>query len=139
MQLKEKVSWLMGTVQRTVFPHLEDCLDLPLTEQEKRLVTILERVHREKYVPKSASRQGLGRPIKERDALARSFVAKAGGGIRTPGLCCTRCVPPPPCGPSAALPTATMGLLKRRFHAPLPSVPRVVWRPSCMMPWCKSL
>ncbi len=77
MKLKEKVSWLMGTVQRTLFPHLEDCLDSPLTEQEKRLVKILELVQIEKYVPKSASRQWLGRPIKEREAIARSFVAKA--------------------------------------------------------------
>jgi hypothetical protein len=77
MKLKEKVSWLMGTVQRTLFPHLEACLAAPLTAQEKRLVTILALVHRENSVPKSASRQWLGRPIKEREAIARSFVAKA--------------------------------------------------------------
>ena len=40
MKLKEKVSWLMGTVQRTLFPHLDECLTAPLTAQEKRLVTI---------------------------------------------------------------------------------------------------
>ncbi len=77
MKLKETVSWLMGTVQRTLFPHLEECLASPLTAQEKRLVKILELVHIENYVPKSASRQWLGRPIKEREAIARSFVAKA--------------------------------------------------------------
>ena len=77
MKLKEKVSWLMGRVQRTLFPHLEECLTSPLTEQEKRLVKILELVHIEHYVPKSASRQWRGRPIKEREAIARSFVAKA--------------------------------------------------------------
>src|SRR5712691_1602336 len=77
MKLKETISWLMGTVQRTLFPHLEECLASPLTEQEKRLVKILELVHREHYVPKSASRQWRGRPIKERAAIARSFVAKA--------------------------------------------------------------
>ena len=77
MKLKEKVSWLMGTVQRTLFPHLEDCLDSPLTAQEKRLVKILELVQIEKYVSRSASRQWRGRPIKEREAIARSFVAKA--------------------------------------------------------------
>ena len=77
MKLKEKVSWLMGTVQRTLFPHLAECLDAPLTAQEKRLVKILELVHIEQYVPKSASRQWLGRPLKEREAIARAFVAKA--------------------------------------------------------------
>jgi hypothetical protein len=76
-KLKEKVSWLMGTVQRTLFPHLAECLAAPLTAQEKRLGQILELVHRENYVPKSASRQWLGRPRKEREALARAFVAKA--------------------------------------------------------------
>jgi hypothetical protein len=77
MKLKENISWLMGTVQRSLFPYLEACLAVPLTAQEKRLVKILELVHIEKYVPKSASRQWLGRPIKEREAIARSFVAKA--------------------------------------------------------------
>jgi transposase len=77
MKLKDKISWLMGSVQRSLFPHLDDCLDLPLTEQEKRLITILEIVQVEKRVPKSASTQWLGRKNLEREALARSFVAKA--------------------------------------------------------------
>ena len=47
MKLKENVSWLMGPVQRTLFPHREACLASPLTAQEKRLVTILALVHRE--------------------------------------------------------------------------------------------
>ena len=58
-------------------PHREACLASPLTAQEKRLVTILELVHRENEVPKSASRQWRGRPIKAREAIARSCVAKA--------------------------------------------------------------
>ena len=60
-----------------MFPHLDECLPAPLTEQEERLVKILELVKIEKYVPNSADRQLLGRPIKERDAIARSFLAKA--------------------------------------------------------------
>ena len=77
MQRKEKVSWLLGTVQRSVFPHLAECLAAPLTEQEKRLVKMLALVPIEKYGPKSASRQWLGRPLKECEAIARSCVAKA--------------------------------------------------------------
>lgn len=77
MKLKEKVSWLMGTIQQNLFPHLDECLASPLTDQEKRLVKILELVQIEKHVPKSTARQWLGRPIKEREAIARSFVAKA--------------------------------------------------------------
>ncbi|WP_303720572.1 transposase [Malonomonas rubra] len=77
MKLKAKVSWLMETVQQSLFPHLDECLPLPLTNPEKQLVKILELVQIEKYVPVSASRQWLGRPIKEREALARAFIAKA--------------------------------------------------------------
>jgi len=77
MKLKNKISWLMETVQQSLFPHLDECLPLPLTEPEKHLVKILELVQIEKYVPVSASKQWLGRPIKEREALARAFIAKA--------------------------------------------------------------
>lgn len=77
MKLKEKISWLMGTVQQSLFPHLDECLPVPLTEPEKHLVKILELIQIETFVPISASRQWLGRPIKEREATARAFVAKA--------------------------------------------------------------
>jgi len=77
MKLKERISWLMGTLQQSLFPHLDECLPSPLSEQEKRLVKILELVGIENHVPNSANRQWLGRPIKEREAIARSFVAKA--------------------------------------------------------------
>jgi hypothetical protein len=76
MKLKERISWLMGTVQRSLFPHLDECLKTPLTEQEKRLVTILEIVQVEKHVYEGAFTQWLGRKNLEREALARSFVAK---------------------------------------------------------------
>jgi hypothetical protein len=77
MKLKERISWLMDTVQKSLFPHLDECLPEPLTEREKYLVKILELIQIEKYVPVTAKRQWLGRPIKEREAIARAFVAKA--------------------------------------------------------------
>jgi len=77
MKLKERISWLMGTVQQSLFPHLDECLPVPLTEREKHLVKILELIQIEKFVPNSACRQWMGRPIKEREAIARAFVAKA--------------------------------------------------------------
>jgi hypothetical protein len=77
MKLKERISWLMGTVQQSLFPHLDECLPEPLTGREKHLVKILELIQIERYVPVTASRQWLGRPIKEREAIARAFVAKA--------------------------------------------------------------
>ena len=76
MKLKERISWLMGSVQRSLYPQLDDYLDVPLTDQEKHLVSILEIVQVEKHIPKSAFNQWLGRKLEEREALARSFVAK---------------------------------------------------------------
>lgn len=77
MKLKGKISWLVCRVQRSLFPHLNECFATPLTSQEQRLVTILEIVEVERYVPKNAASQWLGRKPLEREALARAFVAKA--------------------------------------------------------------
>lgn len=44
MKLKERISWLMGTIQQSLFPHLDECLPVSLTEREKHLVKILELV-----------------------------------------------------------------------------------------------
>ena len=77
MKLKERISWLMGTVQQSLFPHLDECLPAPLTEREQHLVKLLELLQIEKFAPVTASRQWLGRPIKEREAIARAFVVKA--------------------------------------------------------------
>jgi hypothetical protein len=77
MKLKDRISWLMGTVQQSLFPHLDECLPVPLTDREKHLVKLLELIQVEKFVPNSANRQWLGRPIKEREAIARAFIAKA--------------------------------------------------------------
>lgn len=77
MKLMDKISWLMGRVQGSLFPHLDQCLKTPLTEQEKRLASILEILQVERHVPTSARCQyWTGRKLLEREALARSFVAK---------------------------------------------------------------
>ena len=44
MKLTDKISWLMGRVQKSLFPYLDECFDTLPTEQEKRLVAILEIV-----------------------------------------------------------------------------------------------
>jgi hypothetical protein len=78
MKLTEKISWLMGRVQRSLFPHLNECLPTLLTEQEKRLVSILEIVEVERHVPRNVARYRYpGRKPLDRQALARAFVAKA--------------------------------------------------------------
>jgi hypothetical protein len=75
MKLKEKVSWLMGRLQRSLFPQLEQCCVSPLSEQEKHLVKVLEVIEIERHIPKN--QQWTGRPSAERRAIGRSFVAKA--------------------------------------------------------------
>lgn len=52
MKLKNTISWLMGRVQKSLFPHLNQCLPAPLTGQEQQLVTVLEIAQIERYVPK---------------------------------------------------------------------------------------
>ena len=78
MKLIDKISWLMGRVQRSLFPHLNQCFTSPLTEQEERLVSILEILQIERHVPRTISRYRYpGRKPLDRQALARAFVAKA--------------------------------------------------------------
>ncbi len=77
MKLTDKISWLMGYVQRSLFPHLDKCLQTPLTSQEERLVAILEIIQVEQHVPRNARRyQYPGRKPLDRQACARAFVAK---------------------------------------------------------------
>ena len=75
MKLTEKIPWLMGRLQRTLFPCLEECCATPLTKQEKHLVKVLEIIEIENHVCRG--RQWTGRPPAERKAIARSYVAKA--------------------------------------------------------------
>ena len=77
MKLGQAISFLMGGLQRSLFHHLEDCWRVPLSEKEKGLVTILEMIRIEKYVPRSAYNQSMGRKLCQRESIARSFVAKA--------------------------------------------------------------
>jgi hypothetical protein len=65
----------MGTLQRYLFPRLEECGERPLTGKEQQLVSILEVLHIEKFAGRLPRR--FGRKPCERPALARTFVAKA--------------------------------------------------------------
>jgi len=75
MKLEERVSWLMGTLQRYLFPRLEECGARPLTEKEQQLASILEVLQIEKFAGRPPRR--FGRKPWERPILARAFVAKA--------------------------------------------------------------
>ena len=75
MKLKDKISWIVGRLQRSLFPILEEYCVSPLTKQEKHLIKVLEIIEIEKHIP--CSRQWMGRPAAERRAIARCYVAKA--------------------------------------------------------------
>ena len=74
MPLKQTLSRHWFSFQRELFPWLEETLG-PLGERYERLVRMLELVRVEEWLP--YSRGGRGRPLKDRGALARAFLAKA--------------------------------------------------------------
>lgn len=71
--LTETVSQFWSNIQDTLFPYLDEVLD-PLTEKQQQLVTVLEVVRIEQFIPDYRFCEG--RPCKTRAAVARSFVAK---------------------------------------------------------------
>ena len=68
-----KVSHVWSHIQVTLFPFLEEELD-PLTETQRKLGAILELIRIEDFIP--VRWWHLGRPPKDRVALAKAFVAK---------------------------------------------------------------
>lgn len=81
MKLSKAISWLLRGLQQVLFPQLEECWQGPLTDKEQQLVSILELVQIEQFV--LHREHWLGRPPHDREAIARSFVAKAVYGYRT--------------------------------------------------------
>lgn len=70
----DTISRFWSRIQGSLFPELEEELG-PLTEKQQQLVAILEVIRIEEFVPKFFGY--VGRPPKDRAALARAFVAKA--------------------------------------------------------------
>jgi hypothetical protein len=72
----ETIARIWGGIQAVLFPFLEQALPTELTEQQRRLVAILEVVRIEEHLP--GDRTGRrGRPSASRRALSRALVAKA--------------------------------------------------------------
>lgn len=72
-QLISSLSQYWQKIQGTLFPWLEVELE-PLTEKQQQLVSILELVRIEQFLPDTFGCEG--RPQKTRSAIARSYVAK---------------------------------------------------------------
>ncbi len=79
-KLGHTLSQYWSTIQGTLFPQLEEQLG-SLTEKQQQLITILELVRIEQFIPDYRGYEG--RPQKTRSAIARSFVAKAVYNIAT--------------------------------------------------------
>ncbi len=72
-QLYGRLSQYWSRIQGTLFPWLEEELE-PLTEKQQQLITILEVVRIETFVPNYFGCEG--RPQKTRSAIARAYIAK---------------------------------------------------------------
>lgn len=70
----QTLSQYWSKIQGSLFPFLEEELD-PLSEKQQQLVSILELIRVEQFIPDD--RWYEGRPRKDRCAIARAFVAKA--------------------------------------------------------------
>ena len=80
MSLRDTLSMYWLNIQWNLFPWLEEELG-PLTEKQQQLVTVLEMLRLEAFLRHWFG--VVGRPLLDRAALARSFVAKAVYQIKT--------------------------------------------------------
>lgn len=74
MALVETLSQYWLKIQRSLFPWVEEEVG-ELSEKQRQLVSTLDMVRVEKFIPIARSLRG--RPMKARSAIARAFVAKA--------------------------------------------------------------
>jgi Transposase DDE domain/Transposase domain (DUF772) len=79
-RLTNTLSQYWNKIQGSLFPWLEEELD-PLTEMQQKLITILELVRIEEFLPDTFGFEG--RPPKTRSALTRAFTAKMIYNIET--------------------------------------------------------
>ena len=73
MSFREKLSPMWRNLKYTLFPELEK-VNSELSERHKKLISILELIRIEDFIP--CTRFKMGRPQKDRTAIARAIVAK---------------------------------------------------------------
>lgn len=71
--LKTRLTQFWFHLQEGLFPFLSE-MEVEMTPALKRVATVLEMVEIERFLPEY---RGVGRPARDRVALARAFVAKA--------------------------------------------------------------
>ena len=76
MNIRERLSWLKTKIQEELFPGLEESFTGVFTKKQQQLVSILEVIEIEQYIS-DPNYQWMGRKPKDRQAIARAFVAKA--------------------------------------------------------------
>ena len=72
-RLGQTIAHYWENIQGVLFSDLQEVLD-PLTEKQLQLITILEVIRLEEFIPNSTA--WLGRPQESRRAIARAFMAK---------------------------------------------------------------
>jgi hypothetical protein len=72
----DKIAEWWSNVQRSLLPHLEECLPPGLTPRHRRFISVLDLIRVEEHLP-PPSHWWRGRPPADRRALARAFLAKA--------------------------------------------------------------
>lgn len=78
LTLRQRITQLAHVLQNQLFPAVEEAVG-EMDETARRLVAVLEMIPLSRFVP--ASRGWMGRPSKDRLAIACAFVAKAVYGI----------------------------------------------------------
>jgi len=118
--LRQQITQFAHVLQTSLFPVLNEELG-ELTEPAQRLVATLEMNPLARFVP--CSRGWMGRPSKDRLAIASAFVAKAVYGFNNTSL--DSCWMPSPaipnCGASAAGERPSRCRMNPRFPEPLTS------------------
>ena len=119
-----------SAIQEELIPGLGQEVE-GLTPKLEKLIHTLEWARIEEFVPVW---HGIGRPPKDRSALANGFVAKAVLGLTTTVALIDRLTVDAPCGASAASRAGRSCRTKPPSPAPLPSLPRAAWPSACIKP-----
>jgi hypothetical protein len=72
----EILSKLYTTIQRTLFPMLEEEIG-ELTVKQKEFVRVVELVRPSRFIGVNLSWNGMGRPVSSREGILRAFILKA--------------------------------------------------------------